>query len=97
MGAHYEQIPVNRCPFAVSNYQRARQMRVDGNGGSNPNYFPNNFGAIVVDESTREPAQELSPSPAAWFDRNAEGENDHYTQPGNLYRLMTPEAKHATA
>jgi catalase len=25
-----------------------------------------------------------------------EGENDHYTQPGNLFRLMTPEAKKNT-
>ncbi|MCY1366422.1 Catalase [compost metagenome] len=28
---------------------------------------------------------------AAWYDRNAEGENDHYTQPGNLFRLLVPE------
>jgi catalase len=33
LGANYEQIPVNRCPFMVNNYQRDGQMRVDGNGG----------------------------------------------------------------
>ncbi|WP_347158110.1 catalase-related domain-containing protein [Pontibacter chitinilyticus] len=33
---------------------------------------------------------------ADWFDRNDAGENDHYTQPGNLFRLVTPEQKTAT-
>jgi len=96
LGANYEQIPVNRCPFMVNNYQRDGQMRVDGNGGSNPNYFPNSFDNIVVDESYKEPAWELENSRADWYDRNAEGENDHYTQPGNLFRLMDEQAKKNT-
>jgi catalase len=96
LGANYEQIPVNRCPFMVNNYQRDGQMRVDGNGGSNPNYFPNSFDNIVVDESYKEPAWELESNRADWYDRNAEGENDHYTQPGNLFRLMDEQAKKNT-
>lgn len=91
LGANYEQIPVNRCPFATNNYQRDGQMRVDGNGGSAPNYFPNSFDNIVVDEAYKEPSLHLDSNVAGWFDRNAEGENDHYTQPGNLYRLLIPE------
>lgn len=91
LGANYEQIPVNRCPFATNNYQRDGQMRIDGNGGSAPNYFPNSFDDIVVDQSYKEPAWELESNVAAWYDRNAEGENDHYTQPGNLFRLLVPE------
>lgn len=91
LGANYEQIPVNRCPFATNNYQRDGQMRVDGNGGSTPNYFPNSFDNIVVDEAYKEPSLNLDGNVAGWFDRNAEGENDHYTQPGNLYRLLVPE------
>ncbi|MDR6967743.1 catalase [Flavobacterium arsenatis] len=91
LGANYEQIPVNRCPFATNNYQRDGQMRVDGNGGSAPNYFPNSFDNIVVDEAYKEPSLNLDSNVAGWFDRNAEGENDHYTQPGNLYRLLVPE------
>src|ERR1700733_8918360 len=94
LGANYEQIPVNRCPFAVSNYERDGQMRVDGNHGSAPNYFPNSFDDIEADPSYKEPAWDLGTSLADWYDRNAEGENDHYTQPGNLYRLMSEEAKH---
>lgn len=91
LGANYEQIPVNRCPFATNNYQRDGQMRIDGNGGSAPNYFPNSFDDIVVDQSYKEPAWALESNIAAWYDRNAEGENDHYTQPGNLFRLLVPE------
>jgi len=71
-------------------------MRVDGNGGSNPNYYPNSFDNIIEDESYKEPAWELESLTANWYDRNAEGENDHYTQPGNLFRLMDAEAKQNT-
>ena len=86
LGGNYEQIPVNRCPFMVNNYQRDGQMRVDGNGGSGPNYWPNSFDDIFADPSYKEPAQQLDSTVADWYDRNAEGENDHYTQPGNLFR-----------
>lgn len=86
LGANYEQIPVNKCPFAVNNYQRDGAMRVDGNGGSSPNYFPNSFDNIVADESYKQPAWELETNTAGWYDRNAEGENDHYSQPGIFYR-----------
>jgi len=94
LGGNYEQIPVNRCPFEANNYQRDGQMRVDGNHGSKPNYFPNSFDDIQADPSYKEPAWDLGNVTADWYDRNAEGENDHYTQPGNLYRLMSDEAKH---
>ena len=86
LGANYEQIPVNKCPFAVSNHQRDGQMRVDGNGGRSPNYFPNSFDNIKADESYRQPGMELESMVADWYDRNAEGENDHYTQPGIFWR-----------
>lgn len=93
LGANYEQIPVNRCPFAVNNYQRDGFMRVDGNGGSKPNYYPNSFDSIEADKSYREPAWELDSTIADWYDRNAPGDDDHYTQPGNLFRLMDKDAK----
>lgn len=91
LGANYEQIPVNRCPYFTNNYQRDGQMRIDGNGGRMPNYFPNSFDNIVEDSSYKEPSLELENNTGGWFDRNAEGENDHYTQPGNLFRLLVPE------
>lgn len=96
LGVNYEQIPVNRCPFAVNNYHRDGAMRVDGNGGSHPNYFPNSFGNITPDPAYKEPGMPLDSLFADWYDRNADGENDHYTQPGNLFRLMTAEEKKKT-
>jgi catalase len=68
-------------------------MRVDGNSGKAPNYFPNSFDDIVADESYKEQPWDIGASVADWYDRNAEGENDHYTQPGDLYRLMDEEQK----
>lgn len=85
LGVNYEQLPVNRCPFAVNNYQRDGAMRLDGNGGSAPNYFPNSFDNIAPDPAYKEPAWDLETSLADWYDRNAPGEDDHYTQPGLLY------------
>jgi catalase len=96
LGGNYEQIPVNRCPFMTNNYQRDGLMTVNGNGGSNQNYFPNSFDDIVIDESYKQPAWPLESLLADSYNRNAEGENDHYTQPGNLFRLMDPEAKKNT-
>jgi len=97
LGGNYEQIPVNRCPFAVNNYERDGLMRVDGNGGAGPNYFPYSFDDIAAAPAYKEPSWDLGSSVADWYDRNAEGENDHYTQPGNLYRLMNDQAKHDLA
>lgn len=85
LGANYEQIPVNKCPYMVANYERDGSMRIDGNGGSDPNYFPNSFDDVYIDESYKEIPVELDSTTADWFDRNGVGENDHYTQPGWLY------------
>jgi catalase len=85
LGANYEQIPVNQCPYAVINYQRDGHMQTGENGGANPNYRPNSFDDIVVDESYKEPPTPLESDIAYWFDRN-ENDDDHFTQPGLLYR-----------
>jgi catalase len=85
LGVNYEHIPVNKCPYMVSNYQRDGQMQVGSNGGAAPNYMPNSFDNIIADQTYKEPAMPLESNIADWFDRN-ENDNDHYTQPGNLYR-----------
>ncbi len=88
LGVNYEHLPVNRCPYMVNNYQRDGQMQVGDNGGSNPNYAPNSFDNIVADESYKEPAQTLDSITADWYDRNAPGEDDHYSQPGLFYNKV---------
>lgn len=89
LGVNFEQIPVNSCPFMVNNYHRDGQMRVDGNGEDDPNYYPNSFGDVIPDEKYKEPAWELESNVADWYDRNTgPGDDDHYTQPGDLYRKV---------
>jgi catalase len=85
LGVNYEQLPVNKCPYMVENYQRDGHMQLGENGGSNPNYRPNSFDDITVDETYKEPAMQMDSLTADWYDRN-ENDNDHFTQPGNLYR-----------
>ncbi|MBN2518933.1 MAG: catalase, partial [Bacteroidales bacterium] len=96
LGVNYEQLPVNRSPFAVNNYQRDGFMRADGNGGSNPNYFPNSFDDIVADKTYKEPAMKLDSDIADTYNRN-ENDEDHYTQPGMLFRkVMNDQEKQNT-
>lgn len=85
LGVNYEHIPVNKCPYMVANYQRDGSMQMGENGGANPNYRPNSFDDIVADENYKEPAMKLESNIASWFDRN-ENDDDHYTQPGLLFR-----------
>jgi catalase len=81
----------------TNNYQRDGLMAINGNGEDAPNYFPNSFDDIEVDKSYREPAMQLESSVADWFDRNGANDNDHYTQPGNLFRkVMTDSEKKNT-
>ena len=65
-------------------------MQVGDNGGASPNYRPNSFDDIVADETYKDPAMELESVMADYFDRN-ENDNDHYTQPGMLYRKAMNE------
>ncbi|HEY0030633.1 MAG TPA: catalase [Bacteroidia bacterium] len=90
LGVNYEQIPVNKCPYMTANYQRDGFMQVGDNGEGNPNYHPNSFDDIIVDESYKEPPMQLESDIADWYDRN-KNDDDHYTQPGDLYRSVMNE------
>ncbi len=89
LGVNHYQIPVNkpRCPF--HNYHRDGQMRVDGNEGSTLHYFPNSYGQWEESRQYAEPPLQLQ-GDAYHYDFR-EDDDDYYTQPGNLFRLMTPE------
>lgn len=95
VGVNFESLPVNRCPFAVNNYHRDGAMRFDGNGGGSPNYYPNSFDGLYEDDKFKGQPYELESNVVGYYDRN-ENDDDHYTQPGNLFRLMDEEAKKNT-
>jgi catalase len=90
LGANYEQLPVNRPVVPVNNHERDGFMNVDGNSGASQNYYPNSFDGIVADKSYKEPPMKLDSNIADSFDRN-KNDNDHYTQPGNLFRKVMNE------
>jgi catalase len=90
LGANFEQIPVNRPICSVHNHQRDGMMRVDGNSGDSPNYFPNSFDNIEADKSYKEPVMKLDSDIADTYNRN-ENDDDYYTQPGMLFRKVMTE------
>jgi catalase len=90
LGVNYDALPINRpqCPFAT--YHRDGAMRFDDNGGSSPNYEPNSFGGPTEDPRYIERPKPIAGAVARHSHRD---ESDHYTQAGNLFRLMTPDEK----
>ena len=92
LGVNYQSLPINapQCPFTT--YHRDGTMAFTDNGGSSPNYEPNSFGGPTQDKKYVErPTTYSSSTVARWDHREQDG--DYYTQPGNLFRLMTPDAQ----
>jgi catalase len=90
IGVNYNLLPVNepKCPY--STYNRDGSMRFNANGGGTPNYEPNSFGGPTQDPKYVERPKEYSTSTVGRFSHR-EHDGDYYTQPGNLFRLMTPD------
>jgi catalase len=87
VGANHQALPINRPRNEVNNYQRDGQMRFDHNGGSSVYYEPNSF---------RGPKESAEKKQAAFpvegiADSVGYDHHDHYTQPGDLYRLLPEE------
>ena len=88
LGVNHHQIPVNapKCPFNI--YHRDGAMRVDGNKGATIGYEPNSKGEWQQQPDFSEPPLAIEGAADHWNHRD---DDDYYTQPGNLFRLMTPE------
>lgn len=87
LGVNHHQIPINqpRCP--LHSYHRDGTMRVDGNSGSIQGYEPNSLGEWQEQPSFAEPPLNLEGAADHWDHRK---DTDYYSQPGALFRLMTP-------
>lgn len=94
LGVNHNLIPVNRpkCPF--HSYHRDGQMRTDDNYGRVVSYEPNSFGEWRDTPSMKEPALPLTGDAYAYDERAYD--DDYYTQPGKLWRLMSDQDKEAT-
>ncbi|MBV8046891.1 MAG: catalase [Paludibacterium sp.] len=89
LGVNHHLIPVNapRCPFHQS-YHRDGAMRVDNNAGATIGYQPNSQGKWQDQPAFREPPLALSGDAWDWDFR--QDDDDYYSQPRALFRLMTP-------
>ena len=87
LGVNFNHIPVNapKCPF--HSYHRDGAMRADGNLGATISYNPNSEGLWSNQPEYAEPPLELEGNADHY---NHYLEDDHYEQPGILFRKMTP-------
>jgi catalase len=88
LGINHHLIPVNtpRCPY--HSYHRDGAMRVDGNYGGTLGYEPSSHGEWKEQPDFSEPPLALDGAADHWNHRE---DTDYYSQPGALFRLMTPE------
>lgn len=89
LGVNHYSIPVNkpRCPF--HSYHRDGQMRVDGNYGAAIGYEPNSYGEWKDNPALKEPPYKAHGDIFNYNER--EYDDDYYTQPGDLWRLLSKE------
>jgi catalase len=87
LGINFNHIPINapKCPFR--SYHRDGKMRTDGNLGGTLAYNPNSAGLWDNQPDFAEPPMPIEGDAAHWDHRL---DDDHWAQPGNLFRKMTP-------
>ena len=90
LGVNFNHIPVNapKCPF--HSYHRDGAMRTDGNLGRTPTYFPNSLNEWIDQPDLNEPPLEIDGIGDDWDHRV---DDDHYQQPGDLFRMMNVEQR----
>jgi catalase len=92
LGVNFNHIPVNapKCPF--HSYHRDGKMRIDGNLGGTTSFHPNSAGLWENQPDFAEPPMSIEGDAAHWDHRV---EDDHWEQPGDLFRMMTPAQQQA--
>jgi catalase len=89
VGANHNSLPINKPQAEVNTYQRDGQMRSDNNGGGSVYYEPNSYGGPKESAQNKSAAYSVSGE----ADSVAYAHDDHYTQAGDLYRLMNVEER----
>ncbi|HEX7760493.1 MAG TPA: catalase [Caulobacteraceae bacterium] len=88
IGTHYEALPVNRPKCPVHHQHADGAMRFDAPPRTEAWYEPNSFGGPVEDKTRAEPPLPLAGAADRYDHRDG---NDDYSQPGALFRLMSPD------
>lgn len=91
LGVNHHQIPVNspKASTYVNSFHRDGQMRVDGNQGSKIHYEPNSFGQWQDQPEFSDPPESAHGDIMRYDFRK--DDDDYFTQPGKLFRLMSEE------
>lgn len=89
LGVNHNLIPVNapKCPFHA--FHRDGQMRTDDNYGATKGYEPNSYGEWQDSPEKKEPPLKSRGDVFNYNER--EYDDDYFTQPGVLFRLMNAE------
>jgi catalase len=93
LGVNHHLIPVNRARCPVNASHRDGAMRVDGNHGGTLGYEPNSYGEWQEQPDFREPPLRLEGAADHWNHR--EDDDDYYSQPGALFRMMDSDQQKA--
>ena len=88
LGVNHGLIPVNAPKCPMNSYHRDGMMRVDGNQGAKLHYEPNSYGQWREQPEFKEPPLELNGAADRWNFR--EDDDDYYSQPRALFKLMSP-------
>jgi catalase len=87
LGVNHHLIPVNKSRCSHHSFHRDGLMRVDSNYGATLGYEPNSYGEWQQQPEFKEPALSLEGAADHWNHRE---DTDYYSQPGALFRLMSP-------
>src|SRR6201989_1879963 len=92
LGVNFNHIPVNapKCPY--HSYHRDGQMRTDDNLGGTLSFHPNSAGLWANQPDFSEPPVPVDVEGAHW---DPGVDEDHWEEPGNLFRLMTKAQQQA--
>ncbi len=93
LGVNHHLIPVNQARCPVHGYHRDGAMRVDGNYGGTLGYEPNSYDEWQEQPDFSEPPLDLEGVADHWNHR--EDNDDYYSQPGNLFRMMNADQQKA--
>ncbi len=93
LGVNHHLIPVNQARCPVHGYHRDGAMRVDGNYGGTLGYEPNSYDEWQEQPDFSEPPLDLEGTADHWNHR--EDNDDYYSQPGNLFRMMNADQQKA--
>lgn len=88
LGVNHHLIPVNQARCPVHGFHRDGAMRVDDNQGATPGYEPNSYGNWQEQPEFRKPPLAIDGAADHWSHR--QDDDDYYSQPGALFRMMPP-------